>query len=171
MSNIEDIIKNNRSTFFDEDPPVGHMERFQNKLSGNHWLRPLMKVAAVVVLLMSISLALYYQNVDNELSLESISTELAETEYYYQSVLKKKLIRVEKMLNDEQFKKVKSELMSMDKNYLYLKEDLKLNPNDQRIIHAMINNYQLKIELLQQIMDQVKMNKNIKTSPYDTEQV
>jgi len=171
MSDIEDIIKNHRSSFFDEDPPTGHMNRFHNKLSGNRWLLPLMKVAAVVVLLISITLALYYQNFDNELTLENISTELAETEKYYQSVLNKKLSQLEKILNDEQYRNVKSELKVMDKNYMYLKEDLKLNPNDQRIIHAMLNNYQLKIDLLQQVMDQIKINKNVNTSSYDTEQV
>lgn len=171
MSDIEDIIKNHRSSFFDEDPPPGHMNRFHNKLPGNRWLLPLMKVAVVVVLLISITLALYYQNFDNELTLENISTELAETEKYYQSVLNKKLSQLEKILNDEQYRNVKSELKVMDKNYMYLKEDLKLNPNDQRIIHAMLNNYQLKIDLLQQVMDQIKINKNVNTSSYDTEQV
>ena len=171
MSSIEDIIKNNRSSFFDEDPPSGHMERFHNKLSGNRWLSTLMKIAATVILLLSIALALYYQDVDNKLTLESISAELAETENYYQSVINKKLNQLEKILNDEQYQTVQLELQAMDKNYLYLQEDLKLNPNDQRIIHAMINNFQLKIELLQQVMDQVKINKNINTSGYDTEQV
>lgn len=171
MSSIEDIIKNNRSSFFDEDPPSGHMERFHNKLSGNRWLSTLMKIAATVILLLSIALALYYQDVDNKLTLESISAELAEIENYYQSVINKKLNQLEKILNDEQYQTVQLELQAMDKNYLYLQEDLKLNPNDQRIIHAMINNFQLKIELLQQVMDQVKINKNINTSGYDTEQV
>lgn len=171
MSNIEDIIRKNKSSFFNEDPPAGHLDRFQQRLSNkNHFLWPVLRVAAIVVLILSISLALYYQDVARDISVSTISTELAETEMYYQSMLNHKLNHVKNMLNDQQYTSIKQELKVMDRNFHYLKEDLKLNPDDQRIIHAMINNYQLKIELVQQVIDQVKYNNNIKSVGYDTEQ-
>lgn len=167
MSNIEDIIRSNTNSFFNEDPPSGHLDRFQQRLlNKNHFIWPLLRVAAIIVLVLSVSLALYYQDV----TIGTISSEMAETEMYYQSILDQKLNYVKNVLNDQQYTSIKQELKVMDKNFLYLKEDLKLNPDDQRIIHAMINNYQLKIELVQQVIDQVNYNNNIKSVGYDTEQ-
>jgi hypothetical protein len=171
MSNIEDLIKNNRSTFFEDEPPTGHMERFQKRLiDQKNYFWPVLKVAAGILLIFSISFAFYYQKLAKDISLSEISSEFAETEFYYKNVLNKKLDQVEKQLSPQQFLAVKQELNAMEENYHHLKQDLKLNPDDQRIIHAMIHNYQLKIELLQQVLEQVRQYNHIKNKENETEQ-
>jgi len=48
------------------------------------------------------------------------------------------------------------ELASMDSVYVELQKELKANPNDQRIVDAMIKHYQSKIEVMSYLLDQLK---------------
>ncbi|MCK4464861.1 MAG: hypothetical protein KAU83_04045, partial [Bacteroidales bacterium] len=49
-----------------------------------------------------------------------------------------------------------NELADMDLIYNNLKEELQTNPNDERIINAMIEHYQLKLEVMNHILHQLK---------------
>jgi uncharacterized protein (DUF305 family) len=53
-----------------------------------------------------------------------------------------------------------SELRSMDSVYVQLQKDLKTNPNDERIINAMIEHYQTKVEVMSYILNQLKAIRN-----------
>jgi len=58
--------------------------------------------------------------------------------------------------NPEQKEIMLSELQSMDSVYVELQKELRANPNDQRIVNAMIKHYQTKIEVMSYILDQLK---------------
>ncbi|GAI91214.1 unnamed protein product, partial [marine sediment metagenome] len=53
-----------------------------------------------------------------------------------------------------------NELADMDLIYNNLKEELRTNPNDERIINAMIEHYQLKLEVMNHILYQLKQIHN-----------
>jgi hypothetical protein len=44
----------------------------------------------------------------------------------------------------------------MDSTYVSLQKELKANPNDERIINAMIEHYQTKLEVMTYIVNQLK---------------
>ena len=44
----------------------------------------------------------------------------------------------------------------MDNMYEELQKDLKANPNDERVINAMIEHYQRKVEVMNYILSQLK---------------
>jgi len=48
------------------------------------------------------------------------------------------------------------ELEEMDKLFHSLQKDFQSNPNDQRVINAMISHYQLKLEVMSQIIKQLE---------------
>lgn len=171
MAKIENIIKDNRSVFFAEAPPVGHFKRFQDRFyTENSTLRPLLKVAAIFIAALLLAGTYFFLNTSTQAPYGSMSEEFQETEYYYKSMVNNKLERVENILNSQQFQSIKRELKAMDENYLYLKADYKLNPEDQRIRHAMIHHYQLKIEFLQKVIDQVQHFKTSNNYHYETQQ-
>ena len=74
--------------------------------------------------------------------------------------------------NPEQKAMLMHEMRSMDSVYVSLQKELKANPNDDRIISAMIEHYQKKVDVLNYIVSQLKairnenknMTKNEKTS-------
>ncbi|MZP66817.1 MAG: hypothetical protein GT597_11770, partial [Bacteroidales bacterium] len=62
--------------------------------------------------------------------------------------------------NSDQKQMLISELRSMDSVYVQLQKDLKTNPNDERIINAMIEHYQTKVEVMSYILNQLKAIRN-----------
>ena len=57
-----------------------------------------------------------------------------------------------------QVKIVFEELNQLDMIYMSLQKDLANNGGDQRIIDAMLNNYQTKVELLDTVISELKAN-------------
>jgi hypothetical protein len=53
-----------------------------------------------------------------------------------------------------------TEMKSMDSVYVQLQKELKANPNDERIINAMIEHYQTKLEVMTYIVSQLKSIRN-----------
>ena len=62
---------------------------------------------------------------------------------------------------------VMNELTEMDAMYEALKKDLTTNPDDERVINAMIQHYQLKVEVMNQIVNQLRQAKNINNQKSD----
>jgi len=62
-----------------------------------------------------------------------------------------------------------NELKSMDSVYIQLQKDLKANPDDERIINAMIEHYQTKVDVMSFILEQLKAirNENSKKGEYE----
>jgi uncharacterized protein (DUF305 family) len=63
------------------------------------------------------------------------------------------------------------ELASMDSVYVELQKELKANPNDQRIIDAMIKHYQQKIDVMSYLLDQLRQVKAETENPSSHEKV
>jgi hypothetical protein len=67
-------------------------------------------------------------------------------------------------------KEVDIELTELDHIYRELKEDLKDNADNEEVVVAMIQNYRLKLEILEEILLQLKpANKN--TKDYENESI
>ena len=75
------------------------------------------------------------------------------------------------MSNPEQKEALMVEMASMDSVYVELQKELRANPDDQRIIDAMIKHYQTKIEVMSYILDQLKEIKAETVKPVSHEEV
>jgi len=168
----DDFFRNNRELFDADDPPEGHFNRFYEKLkaSGSSGKTPILtmvlKIAAVVVIGLFLSALLYkglslYQSALAEDS--CLNTELCEAEDFYSKQAETYYRRIEKMpfANDPQSRnEILKELREMDAQVVGMKEDLKQNPNDERIIHTIINYYQEKIDLMDMIITRTSVSSN-----------
>jgi uncharacterized protein (DUF305 family) len=63
------------------------------------------------------------------------------------------------------------EMHSMDSTYISLQKELKANPNDERIINAMIEHYQTKLDVMTYIVSQLKSIKNVNQNKKENEKV
>jgi len=63
------------------------------------------------------------------------------------------------------------EMKSMDSVYVSLQKELKANPNDERIINAMIEHYQTKLEVMAYIVSQLKSIRNENLNKKEDEKV
>ncbi len=168
MNKLEKQIQSNRQRFDSQEPSPGHMERFERKVDRQHrslFARiPYVLKAAVVLLLVALSSILiyeqariYYQN-QQVLSLQDISDEFGEAEFYYTSLIKNKYQEIDRLNIDDPKQKemLMIELDEMDKLFHSLQKDFQTNPTDTRIINAMISHYQLKLNIMSQIIKQLE---------------
>ena len=125
--------------------------------------------AAVVVLLMAG--ALIYPSVrpvgDPSESIFSGDSELAEARNYYTSEINVRLVAARKLVDDPS---VFRDLDELDKAFAELKNDLKDNADNEEVIIAMMENYQLKLKILDRILSHLK-EKEVKKNKSQNKEV
>jgi hypothetical protein len=95
-----------------------------------------------------------------------MSDEFNEAESYYTSLIQDKYQEIDRLDMDDPKQKemLMTELEEMDRLFQSLQKDLQANPRDERVINAMISHYQLKLEVMSQIIKQLeKVNQLNKT--------
>ncbi|MFO7575392.1 MAG: hypothetical protein R6W67_09575 [Bacteroidales bacterium] len=173
MSNIEDIIRENRGFFGDAEPSEGHFERFRSKLQAKFTVRkkinigPYLLKAAVVTLLVTLSSLYTWEHFirpeRSTMTLSQVSPQYREVETYYVqqvNMLEGEILDIAAITSEEQKKMLDEEMQNMDATFKELQKELKANPNDERIINAMIEHYQTRIEVMSYILSQLKQVKS-----------
>lgn len=182
--NIEEIILNNLKELNDFEPKEGHFERFQAKLNVQQkkkkiTLNLVWKVAAAVVfVLLAVNQANIYFSPDkqnqilsndkSDFSLASVSPEYKEVEFYYTNAINVGLnqwnvLMADGYISTEEQELMDTELSDFETRYKTLQTDLAANPNDERVINAMLEYYQSKLEIINMIVNklqEVKQQKN-----------
>lgn len=182
---IEKLILDNLDGLNNQEPKEGHFERFEEKLNqrrkGRKTLRIAWRVvAAAVFLLLAVNQALIYlapAQEDEAVTLGSISREYEEVEFYYTSSIEEGLTRWEQfekagLLTEEDKRMMDNELKEFENVLKGLQHELKANPNDERVINAMLMYYQNKLNVINLIINklqEVKETMNQKENKYENE--
>jgi hypothetical protein len=181
--NIEEIILNNLKELNDFEPKEGHFERFQEKLNKQKKKRKITfnvvwKVAAAVIfVLLAVNQANLYFSSENEhnfltknnseFSLASVSPEYKEVEFYYTNAINVGLdqwnsLQADGFVSKEEQDLLDSELGEFEERFKTLQADLAANPNDERVINAMLEYYRTKLNIINMIvgkLEEVKQQK------------
>jgi hypothetical protein len=181
---IEEIIKNNLKELNDFEPMEGHFERFQTKLDKQKKKKTITfnmvwkAAAAVVFVLLATNQAYIYFSPDkqtqilsinnSEFTLASVSPEYKEVEFYYTNAIGVGLNQWNSLMSDgyiseEEQELMKTELIDFETRYKNIQTDLAANPNDERVINAMLEYYQAKLDIINMIVNklqEVKKQKN-----------
>lgn len=185
MDKLEKYINDNLDLFNDQEPNEGHFDRFAEKLAQKKILSQeetkKTKVinmrsfynglkAASVIILLALSSLWIKDNVFKQkevLLLGSVSPEYKEVEYYYVNQINNKFASLKECDNinsEKQKNELVKELKEMDEVHKQLAKELKANPNDERVINAMINHYKLKLEVMNRIINQLELLNSNNTS-------
>jgi len=185
MKSIEDIIRSNKDFFEDQEPSEGHFERFSKKLElvsrinvPKRSIVPYLLKAAVVTLLVTLSSLWTWDHFlspsSKRMTLGEVSPQYKEVENYYlhQVNLKEgEITNIDISNSPEQKEMLMKEMKSMDSVYVSLQKELKANPDDERIINAMIEHYQTKLEVMTFIVNQLKTIRNENQNSIKNEKV
>ncbi|MCX6335014.1 MAG: hypothetical protein NT092_12045 [Bacteroidia bacterium] len=185
MKTIDEIIRSNRDFFEDAEPSEGHLKRFERKLeirfgvgTVKRSIGPYILKAAVITLLVTLSSLWTWENFirpdRNRMALSDVSPQYKEVENYYihQVNLMESELSTLTLTNDPAHSEMlKKEMKSMDSVYVQLQKDLNANPNDERIINAMIEHYQTKVEVMSYILNQLKELRNETQNTMEDEKV
>jgi hypothetical protein len=173
--NINQLFDNLEGTFDTKEPRVDHQQRFLNKLQAaqgvttipkkkNTWWKPL-SIAASVTIVLGIGFSMFNTSPTIDQQVAKISPEVSQTQFYFASLIEEQVHELEgestpetkKMIDDTM-----NQLKKLDANYKILEQDLLNGGNSKLILSAMITNFQTRIDLLQDVLDQVSTIKNLK---------
>jgi len=172
---LEDIFKELDGSFDIEEPQAGHRERFFQKLRTgqkvtntglvkNRWWKPL-SIAASIVILLSLGLGLYNSYPTREEKIAKISPEASKTEFYFANLVNEQVKELKKASTPET-KKIITDTMAqlkiLETDYQKMEKDLLNGGNSKLILSAMIVNFQTRMDLLQDVLNQIETIKSIK---------
>ena len=126
------------------------------------WLR----IAAAVAMIFAGSTAGIYFLTGGNAEADRYSSELyievLETEQYYSQIVSDRYNELEPFLASNPAAKdmLSADMEELDEVYDELKEDLKDNASNPEVIEAMILNYRVKLEILEDLLIQLKEKEN-----------
>jgi hypothetical protein len=181
---LKKYIANNEE-HFSASPRAGHLDRFK-KLQQKQ-VKPIptkkfqipafIQVAAAFVLVFGIGWLFFnlgkMQNSQSFATEENVpvnfSEELAEAESFFtqQVDLKKKEVLAFSASDNMATSQIMLELEKLELQYLDLKDELAINSNNAQIINAMIENYRMRLSVLEKLLHQLKKSNTIKKQHHD----
>ena len=155
----DDIFSGVNGHVPDEDIRTGHVERFNtklNRLSNTRYrLRTIQRIAiaasVAAFLVLSTIVTINLNNFKTHKNvLYGISSELYETELYLTSEIDEKMAI---LTSYESFdKEILNDIKDIDKSFNEVRKELIRNPNDDRLISAVIETYRTKLDLLNEVI-------------------
>ncbi len=178
MNDLEKYIREHRLRFETDQPPSGHFERFGEKLgrkSGRSVrIRHMLQVAAsVAVILASAFVIITRDRSGSKVADQQIPEVVMEADLYYAERLHAKYEQIREFSFEQPEEKalLLDELEDLDAHHQQLMSDLKANPDDERVLNALIRHYQMKLEVMDQIINQLQQLKNEKTEHHENDNV
>ncbi|MCH2194295.1 hypothetical protein [Kordia sp.] len=182
--NITNLFDRLKDDFDIETPELGHEHRFLRKLQQQQqnqetadtskpktlftWWK---QIAAACVILLSLGIFIGSNFRTGEIDTPEVtfSPEIEKSQLYFASIIEKEVEKL-KAAEDEDTKQIiqntMKQLERLEKDYESLKKQLIERGDDKRILHAMVTNFQLRIELLESVLiqiDEIKLFKNEQT--------
>ncbi|WP_448519578.1 hypothetical protein [Rhodoflexus sp.] len=127
------------------------------------WLKPLMRIAAaVVVLLMAGIFALQrWQPADQAAATAWADyPELQQAEEYFRPMIVAKVQRLEQLGDKSLTAALLQDLALLEQDYETLSKDLRDNADNAQIVKAMVENYRSRLQLLERILNEIEQKQN-----------
>lgn len=166
---LEDFVKQHREEFDlrEPDPSVWLKINPANTpvVKERRPLRWLRVAAAIAVIFAGSAAGIYYlTGGSNEADLYSneIYLQMQETEAFYTRMVAERYKELQPFLaaNPVAHDMLDTDLAELDQAYQELKGDLKDNISNPEVIEAMILNYRVKLEILEDLLNQLKEKEN-----------
>jgi len=178
-SNIKQLLDNQTNKFDIETPDSGHRARFIEKLeqtntpaqkSSNNKYWYLNIAAALIICITIFSINNSSNKVETTIvETENPFTDVSNAQFHLEGIVKRELVKLELERNDTTENLINgalSQLQFLEKEQHKLEEQLKVN-YDKRIIKALVDNFQYRIQLLENVMQQIEITKEIKIENYE----
>ena len=168
--NIETLFDRLQGEFDIYETPEGHQKRFMDRLkqqehgttSVNTW-KKVISIAAVIAVMVTIG-SFVFNNDAKAADLASVSPEMEQTQSFFTTAINKEIQTLKSFDSPETEALINDALKQieiLEEKYQKLTVDLIDSGYDQRVVYAMINNFQKRIDLLENVNNTVKEIKNL----------
>lgn len=172
---FEKYFIDKKDQFDIKEPSLGHFNRFEQKLKNSKHVKirkikqwSMLTAAASILLLIGLSIGFNLSN--NAIELADVSPKMEETQNYFTSVIVQELEKVNAQkttYNQQVISDALKQLNILEEDYIKLTYELRESHEDQRIVYAMINNFQQRIQLLETLLNQLDNINQIKSESYE----
>lgn len=182
------FFKQNQTHVPEHEPREGHFERMQQKLAFANETRKGRTInmsawlaAASVLVLLGLAIGYTYlvpestanhqataqDSISTNKALPTEKTEYADVELYYNIQINQKLRSLESNLQQDStsLEELIAALDGLEQQYQQLKKEIQMGVSNEQITKRMIQNYQLRLELLNRVSGQLQ--KNLKTKNHE----
>ena len=166
MDRLEEFIIENRGAFDKEVPSLkvwAHIDQQLEKKQAPRIRRMrFLRAAAAIALVLTAGCAIgfYLNGVSSsdpvaERSLADVAPEFAELEQYYASQVS---LKMQELATFQHADAVQSDMQQLDELFQELATELDKAPEgaEERIINAMIDNYQTRLEILERVLEKIQ---------------
>jgi hypothetical protein len=167
MTILEEKIRKNRQHYDVHEPEDGHQNRFTSRLdkqfhaSKRKQSVPLWRIAATVLLLVSLAAVLIYQYSDKSSSAQGqMSDELSMVVDHYNRLTNQRLNDITNCASsDEEASKIdmmaREQLEKLEQDASLLHAELNKDESNERVYGALVTNYRTRIKLLDNIITKI----------------
>ena len=171
MDKFEEHIRKNREDLDRYRPSPGIWKRVKRGLrKGKSPLIQWLSIAAMIVIILGTAVVLFrpgkwWSDINIEKSsdagLKPANPQMKETEIYYNNLVNSLYREATPLLtgNPEIKKELNTDISQLDSICSEIKKDLKDNVANQEVVEALIQNYRIKIRLLEDMLIVLKENK------------
>lgn len=160
---LEDFVRNNKESFDIFEPKPELWTGIEKKVAHKkaiRWRLYFSRAAAVAAIFVASFLVQHYWFGGKTKPAKSISNveinipELKEAEIYYSGMINEKMKEVKPFLKEHpsMARELDTDFYELDSVYYSLKNDLKDNVANHEVIEAMIQNYRMKISILEDML-------------------
>lgn len=176
MSDLEKYIIEMRDRMDMDEPSKEHFKRFKRKMgeadgssSGNqppirriNFRHALQIAASIAIILTSGILIVRSSKGSSKVAAAPEVQEFRQTQNYYATQVNQRYddIATIRFDSEEEKQMLLQELSEMDSYYKELINEFDANPGDERVMNALIQHYQMKLDVMDQILGQLQEFKN-----------
>ncbi len=174
--NLEKFIQKRRDAFDDKEPPKMAWGKIQEQIQKDNKkprrisLWQFTRIAAAILFLLAVGIVIGRQSsASSELAtVEKNYPEFLEAKKYYEYEVDEKLAQLASYNYDTS---LEEDMDQLDDFMNELREELEEAPKgtEERIINAMINNYQAKLDILERVLEVAKSTNQINEKLKDDE--
>jgi hypothetical protein len=166
---FEEFVRGHSQEFDMHEPDAAMWNKIVEKIEPKKTIRWRYYLSRAAVILVLIGASLIGQRIwighghgirQKSADVELNIPELNEAEMYYTGMINAKLAEMKPLLNEHPSleKEMNSDLSELDSVYKSLKNDLKDDVANQEVIEAMIQNYRLRISILEDMLNFLEAN-------------
>lgn len=172
MEKLEEHIRKNREDLDRYSPSSDIWKRIRKSLKKEKsYMKRWLSIAAMIVVILGTAIIFFKpehrwsdsnRGKNNNEVFSQINPQLKETEIYYSTLVNSLYREAAPLLtkNPEIKKELNTDLSQLDSICSDLKKDLKDNVSNQEVVEALIQNYRIKIRLLEDMLTILKENEN-----------
>ncbi len=172
--NLENLFEKLQDSFDYGEPAAGHQARFLEKLNASKgvveisrkrrsWWGPL-SIAASVAVLIAVGIGFFNTPPTLKEQVAEISPEVSKSQFYFANLIEEQVKQLESKSTPQTKRMVDDTMVQLRKlanDYGQLEQDLLKGGNSKLILSAMINNFQTRIDLLQDVLDKIESINNL----------